>query len=68
MKGEDKMTISEYRQAYKLHMLYDAWLPLPSVYEKCDCGRKITRRIATTITCSKCNYIVKSYNKIHNLA
>jgi len=58
------MTISEYRRAWKAHILFDMWPPLPTVYEKCDCGRKIYRRITWAITCNRCKHTVRSYNNI----
>jgi len=60
------MTISEYRRLVKLHITFDGWLPssLPSYSEKCECGRRIVRRVRATVVCAKCGHEVKSYECI----
>jgi len=38
-----------------------------SPYEKCKCGRKKKRMVATTRICKKCGYEIYSYQKVFNL-
>ena len=55
-------TIQDFRAWWK----YNEVMPCPSASEKCKCGRKISRRINTTITCGKCGHTVLSYSRLQH--
>jgi len=53
-------TIAEYRTFWQFNYM----MPCPTMSEKCKCGRRIARRVNTTITCGKCGHTVLSYSKL----